>query len=187
MTPKLRFLLIAATLAGAASAWAVHAASESADVGPVRLLRNLAALPTNPVATLMFGAGVRNCAARADQVVGFLTKNTQSSALVFLPEHDPDNSMTSVSLEIKPEGLARAYGSVTLSPNIAVGCAAEYETVQYWNESCNSVAATAFRGATPTGNLGSEIGILMIGPSARVFLMRTGATSCVTIKKEVLK
>jgi hypothetical protein len=150
-------------------------------------MRNLAALPTNPVATMMFGAGVRNCAPRADQVLSFLTKNTQASALVFLPEHDADSSMTSVSLEVRAQGVPLAYASATLSPNTSIGCAAEYETVQYWNESCNAVAAKTFRGAVPTGNLGSEIGILMIGPAARVFLMRSSPTSCVTIKKEVLK
>jgi hypothetical protein len=187
MTRKLVPVLVGVALAGATTAWVVRAADESADAGPVRLLRNLAPLPTNPVATMMFGAGVRNCAARADQVVSFLTKGTQSSALVFLPENEPDNSMASVSLEVRAEGLPRAYANVTLSPNTAIGCAAEYETVQYWNESCSAVAARTFRGATPTGNLGSDIGILLLGPAARVFLMRTSPSSCVTIKKEVLK
>ena len=187
MTRKLVPVLVGVALACAAGAWAVHAADESPDTGPVRLLRNLAPLPTNPVATMLFGAGVRGCAARADQVIGFLTKGTVSSALVFLPENEPDHSMASVSLEVRAEGVPRAYANVTLSPNTAIGCAAEYETVQYWSESCNAVAAKTFRGGTPTGNLGSDIGILLIGPAARVFLMRTSPTSCVTIKKEVLK
>src|SRR5438067_1600146 len=63
MTRKVVPVLIGVALACAAGAWAVHAADESVDTGPVRLLRNLAPLPTNPVATLLFGAGVRNCAA----------------------------------------------------------------------------------------------------------------------------
>jgi hypothetical protein len=68
-----------------------------------------------------------------------------------------------------------------------MGCAAEYETVQYWDEPCSAVAAKTFKGATPSGSIGSEIAILTIGPAARVFLMRATATSCVSIKKEVVK
>jgi hypothetical protein len=106
---------------------------------------------------------------------------------LFLPERETDNSMVSVSMEIAAEGLPRAYATATFSPNTAIGCAAEYETVQYWPESCNVVAAKIFKGAPPSGPLGAEIGILTLGPVARVFLLRATSTSCVTIKKEVLR
>lgn len=163
------------------------AADESMDSGPVRLIRNVATGSTNQVAVVAFGAGARKCAPRIDLVTNFLTKGTQSSALLFLPDKDPDNGMVSVSMEVKAESLPRAYASATFSPNTTIDCAAEYETVQYWAESCNAVAAKRFTGASPSGSVGGEIAILTIGPSARVFLMRATATSCVSIKKEVLK
>jgi len=162
-----------------------QSADEQADT--VRLLRNISAGPTNQIATVMFAAGVRNCATRVDQIGNFLTKGTQASALVFLPEREPDNSMVSVSLEVQPEGTPRAYGSATFSPNTAIGCSAMYESVQYWPESCNAVAAKHFKGAVSSGSIGGEIGMLTIGPAARVFLMRTTGSSCVSIKKEVIR
>jgi hypothetical protein len=162
-------------------------AEEISDTSSLRLLRDLAAGPTNQIATAMFSAGVRNCANRIDQISNFLTKGTRSSALLSVPEKEPDNSMASVSLEVQGEGIPRAYGSASFSPNTAIGCAAMYETVQYWPESCNAVAAKHFKGAVSTGSLGGEIGMFNIGPSARVFLMRATGSSCVSIKKEVIR
>jgi len=153
----------------------------------MRLLRDITSGPTNQIATAMFSSGVRNCANRIDQISNFLTRDTRSSALLFLPDRDPDNSMVSVSVEVQREGTPRAYGSATFSPNTAIGCAGSYEYVQYWPESCNSVAAKYFKGAASAGSLGGEIAILTIGPSARVFLMRATGTSCVSIKKELIK
>lgn len=161
-------------------------AADNPDAG-IQHLRNIAGGATNQVATQMFASGVRKCAERVDLISNFLTKGTQSSALLFLPERDPDNMMISVSAEVQAEGFPRAYASATFSPNTAIGCAAEYETVQYWPETCNIVAAKYFKGAPASGPLGTEIGILTIGPSARVFLLRATSTSCVTIKKELVK
>ena len=160
---------------------------ETAESGSIRLLRDLGSGPTNQVATAMFSAGVRNCATRVDQIANFLTKGTRSSALLFLPDKDPDNSMVSASLEVQSEGTPRAYASATFSPNTVIGCSAMYETVQYWQESCNAVAAKYFKGAVSSGSLGGEVGMFTIGPSARVFLMRATGSSCVSIKKEVIK
>ena len=184
---------IAATALASAMLFVVGAiaetrpAEESTEGNSVRLLRDLAAGPTNQIATTMFATGVRNCATRVDQVSNFLTKGTRSSALVFLPDREPDNSMASVSLEVQGEGTPRAYASATFSPNTAIGCSAVYETVQYWAEPCNAVAAKQFKGAVAQGPLGGEVGIFSIGPLARVFLMRASASSCVSIKKEILR
>ncbi|MEO8135551.1 MAG: hypothetical protein ABI831_16420 [Betaproteobacteria bacterium] len=181
--------LKAGTLAlGVACALAIPGA-QSADenTDTVRLLRNISAGATNQIATVVFASGVRNCATRIDQISNFLTKGTQASALVFLPDKEPDNSMVSVSMEVQPQGTPRAYGSATFSPNTAIGCSAMYESVQYWPESCNVVAAKYFKGAVSSGSIGGEIGMLTIGPAARVFLMRTTGSSCVSIKKEVIR
>lgn len=177
-------VLVAVSLASTAA----PAADERTDAGPVRLVRNTVTGGTNQVATIAFGAGARNCAPRIDQVVGFLTRGTTaSSALLFVPERDPDTNTVSVSMEIKTDGMPRAYASASFAPNTGIGCGAEYETVQYWSESCTAVAGKTFKGATPMGSMGGEIAILAIGPTARVFLMRATPTACVTIKKEVLR
>ena len=161
-------------------------AADNPDAG-IQHLRNIAGGATNQVATQMFASGVRKCAERVDLISNFLTKGTQSSALLFVPEREPDNMMVSISAEVQAEGVPRAYASATFSPNTAIGCGAIYETVQYWTESCKDVAAKTFKGGRPGGPLGSDIGILTIGPSARVFLIRATSSSCVTIKKEVLR
>ena len=62
-------------------------ADESPDNNVTRLIRDVGNGPTNQMATMMFAAGVRNCATRVDQVGNFLTKNTRSSALLFLPDN----------------------------------------------------------------------------------------------------
>jgi len=160
---------------------------EGADAGTMRLLRYIASSQTNQIATAMFAAGVRNCATRADQVTNFLTRGTKTNALLFLPEREPDNSMVSVSMEVQAENTPRAYGSATFSPNTAIGCSGVYETIQYWGESCNAVATKYFKGASPAGALGGEIAMFTIGPAARIFLMRATGSSCVSIKKEVIK
>lgn len=185
----MRTLTIALSIAGLACslAGAQTRQEEAPEQGGMRLLRDITSGPTNQIATAMFSSGVRNCATRIDQVSNFLTRGTRTSALLFMPDRDPDNSMVSVSMEVAAEGTPRAYGSSTFSPNTAIGCSAMYESIQYWPESCNAVAAKHFKGAVSNGALGSEIGVFTIGPSARVFLMRATGSSCVSIKKEVIK
>ncbi len=124
MERKLKLVVSGLGLACALALGGARAADESMDSGPVRLVRNIATGSTNQVAAVAFGAGARNCSQRIDLVTNFLTRGTQSSALVFLPERDPDNNMLSVSMEVKTEGLPRAYASATFSPNTAIGCAA---------------------------------------------------------------
>jgi hypothetical protein len=172
-------------LALALPLYPVHAQS-NADAS-VKHIRNIADGPQNKVTSQVLASGVRTCTGRIDQVANFLTRGSQSSALLFIPERDADNSMISISAEVQAEGVPRAYASATFSPNTVMGCSGMYESVQYWKESCNAVAAKNFKGGTPAGPLGSEIGILNIGPSARVFLVRATSDSCVTIKKEVLR
>jgi len=187
MYPDLRCGMVVLAAICVVAAPASRAAEESMGSGPVRLVRNIATGSTNQVAVIAFNAGARSCAQRIDLVTNFLSRGTQASALLFMPESNPENNMISVSMEVKTEDLPRAYASATFSPNTAIGCAAEYETVQYWSQSCEAVAEKTFKGASASGTIGTEISILTIGPTARVFMMRASKSSCVTIKKEVLK
>jgi hypothetical protein len=161
--------------------------AQAADDDSVRAIRNVAGGTTNQITAQVLASGVRTCSGRVDQVANFLTKGTQTSALLFAPERGGDNAMVSFSAEVQIEGVPLAYASATFSPNTAIGCSGMYETVQYWSESCSMVAARMYKGSAPAGPLGSEIAVLNIGPSARVFMLRATTNSCVTIKKEVLK
>ena len=184
MTRKFR---LAATAVGIVCMFTLAAAQPAIERSDtMRLLRNMIPGPVNQITEAMQTAGVSNCANRIDQTSKFLTQGT-GSALLFLPERDPDNSMVSVSMELQPPGLPRAYASATFSPNTVVGCAVAYESVQYWTESCTNVAAKRFAGGTFGGSIGSEVAILTIGPTARVFLLRSTPNSCVSIKKEVVR
>src|SRR5512144_1136476 len=111
----MRTLTIALSIAGLACslAGAQTRQEEAPEQGGMRLLRDITSGPTNQIATAMFSSGVRNCATRIDQVSNFLTRGTRTSALLFMPDRDPDNSMVSVSMEVAAEGTPRAYGSTT--------------------------------------------------------------------------
>jgi hypothetical protein len=132
--------LAAAALVSALAGAQTRPEESAADSATMRVLRDISSSQTNQIATAMFAAGVRNCATRADQVTNFLTRGTKANALLFLPDREPDNSMVSVSMEVLAEGTPRAYASATFSPNTAIGCSGVYETIQYWGESCNTVA-----------------------------------------------
>ena len=186
MTRKLGLIATALSLVGALTFTLAVAQPAAERSDTMRLLRNMIPGPINQITDAMQVAGVRQCANRIDQTTTFLTQGT-GSALLFLPERDPDNSLVSVSMELQPAGLPRAYASATFSPNTAVGCAVAYESVQYWAESCTAVAAKRFAGGTFGGSIGSEVAMLTIGPTARVFLLRSTPTSCVSIKKEVVR
>ena len=184
MTRKLGLVAAALSLVGLLTLAAAQPAVERSDT--MRLLRNMIPGPINQITDAMQTAGVRSCANRIDQTSKFLTQGT-GSALLFLPERDPDNSLVSVSMELQPNGLPRTYASATFSPNTAIGCAMAYESVQYWGEPCATVAAKRFTGAVFGGSIGAEVAVLTIGPTARVFLLRSTPTSCVSIKKEIVR
>ena len=103
MTRKLRTVSIALCLLGALTLAAAQSAPERSQA--MRLLRNMVPGPVNPITDAAQSAGVNNCANRIDQTTKFLTQGT-GSALLFLPERDPDNSMVSISMELQQIGRA---------------------------------------------------------------------------------
>lgn len=131
-------------------------------------------------------SGVLACAGRIDQVASFLTTNSQSGAFLFVPGTQQDRQVFSTSLEIASPNAPLAYASASFAPNQANGCGALYETVVFWPVRCEEVAAKQFAALTPAGKLGQQTTVLVLGPSARVFLMPAADRGCVVIKKEVI-
>lgn len=128
--------------------------------------------------------GVRKCLGRIEQVVGFVTAGSQSGAMMFLTPGDPDRGLASISLETINATAGLSYVATDFSPTPG-GCTAAYEAVNYWNTSCDKVAANNFPSFPRAKPLHNNIDVLDGGPSAKVFLMPAGL-GCVSIKKEVL-
>lgn len=129
-------------------------------------------------------SGVTGCLPRIDQVTNFLTSGSQQSgASLFVPRQAANNSMVSVSLEIKG-AQALSYANADFAP-LATGCNGSYEAITYWQNSCADVATKGYTQFKATGTLSGNIMVLDGGSQLRVFLMPAGA-GCVSIKKEIV-
>jgi len=130
--------------------------------------------------------GVLSCAGRIEQVSNFLTTNSRSAAVLFIPPSQPDRQLVSASIEIEPKDAPLVYGSASFAPGMANGCGGIYETVIYWPARCEEVASRNFSGLKQSGVISRNIAVLDAGISARVFLMPAGP-GCVSIKKELVR
>jgi hypothetical protein len=130
-------------------------------------------------------SGVNACAGRIEQVASFLTADSQSSAVLFLPPSLPDQRLVSTSIEVENKNGPLAYASASFAPGLANGCGGMYETVVYWSASCDQIAMRNFPKLKRIGVISRNIVILDGGISTRIFLMPAGV-GCVSIKKEVV-
>ena len=140
----------------------------------------------NPITQAAVASGVLACAARVDQVAKFLTAGVPGNFWLFLPATARDQHIVSASIEVGTKDVPAAYASADFAPGMANGCGAIYESVVYWPEKCDEVAAKRFAGLPKGRNLGKLIRSLDAGAGARVFLMPAGGDGCVSIKKELL-
>lgn len=139
----------------------------------------------NPVTQAAVQAGVLFCVSRINQVVTFLTTNTQSSAYLFTPQKQPDQSMFSVSLGLVGKDAEAGYASASFAPTTNGQASAVYDTVQYFAQSCAEVEKGLFKNLKRKGSLGKDI-VILDGGVVTVFLMPAG-TGCVVIRKEVIQ
>lgn len=158
------------------------AASAMAAEAPVKLE---AGNGVNSVTQAAVASGVLTCASRINQVTQFISGTNPSGAALFASPSQPDQQLTSISMEIAPKEGASAYGSASFAPNQANGCGAVYEAIVYWPQNCDIVASKQFASAKKGPLLHKSIMTLETGSPARIFLMPAG-TGCVSIKKEVL-
>lgn len=139
----------------------------------------------NPVTEAAVKAGVLASASRINQVLTFLTANTKSSAYLFTPRKQPDQSIFSVSLGLESKNLAEGYASASFAPTTSGQVAAVYDTVQYVEQSCADVEKKIFKNLKRKGNLGKDI-VILDGGTVTIFLMPAGS-GCVVIRKEVVE
>lgn len=139
----------------------------------------------NSITQAAVNAGALACAGRINQVTNFITAGDPSGAFLFAPPAQPDQRITSVSIEINSKEVPAAYASASFAPNQANGCGATYDAVVYWPQKCEAVAAKQFANLKRVGQIKTNITVLDGGVATKVFLMPAGS-GCVSIKKEVV-
>jgi hypothetical protein len=139
----------------------------------------------NPITQAAVQAGVLTCVSRINQVTTFLTANGKSSAYLFPPQKQPDQSIFSVSIGIDLPNSATRYASASFAPTGNGQAGAVYDTVEYVAQSCADVETKIFKGLKRKGTMGANIVILDAG-GLTVFLMPAGS-GCIVIKKEVVQ
>ena len=129
--------------------------------------------------------GVIRCASRVEQHERFFSQQSNPvSALSFVAPRDANNRLFSLSSEIVEQNDS-VYVSSTYAPSGKDECAATYDLVKYWPNSCAEVASKVyFQFGNPT-TLARNITALGRDPSVKVFLMPAGE-GCVSIKKEIV-
>lgn len=129
--------------------------------------------------------GVLKCAGRVEQHERFFgQQNNPVNALTFVAPRDQNNRLFSLSSEIVEQNDS-VYVSSTYAPSGKDDCAAAYDLVKYWPNSCQEVASKVyFQFGSPTTLL-KEITVLGRDPNVKVFLMPAGE-GCVSIKKEIV-
>ncbi len=170
--------------AAAPASPAAPAASQPAPAPAPKPIARPAASNVNPITEAVVKAGVLACVSRINQVVTFLTANVKSSAYLFLPQKQPDQSLFSVSLSLEDSKTTR-YTSASFAPTTNGQCAAVYDTVEYVAMSCSDVETKALKNLKRKGVLGKDI-VMLDGGSVTIFLMPAGS-GCVVIKKQVVQ
>jgi hypothetical protein len=125
--------------------------------------------------------GVLSCVSRINQVITFLTANSQSGVYIFPVQSQPDQHIFSTSLEILGAGDTTIYSTASFFPNKD----AVYDTVEYVNKGCDELEKTVFNNLKRIGVIKKNI-IMLDGGAVKVFLMPAGS-GCVVIKKEVVQ
>ena len=140
----------------------------------------------NGVTQAAVASGVLECVSRINQVTQFISSGNPSGAALFASPSQPDQRLTSISMEITPKEGGSAYASASFAPNQANGCGAVYEAVVYWPQSCDVVARKQFANAKKGRVLHKSVLTLETDSPIRIFLMPAGS-GCVSIKKELMQ
>jgi hypothetical protein len=152
-------------------------AKQDSNVAPVKPQQTTPSV--NAVTQAAVKMGVLSCVSRINQVVTFLTANTQNGVFIFPVQKQPDQHIFSTSMEILPQGGSTVYATASFFPNKD----AVYDTVEYVNKGCDELEKTVFKNMKRTGVIKKNI-IILDGGMVKVFLMPAG-TGCVVIRKEV--
>jgi hypothetical protein len=174
-------LFVIVLLSATTSSWAQKG-------NPPSVIQKPSPPDVNSITQVAVSSGVLTCASRINQVANFLSANAEGvGSLLFIPPANQDQRLISVSMEIPHEGQTPvAYASASFAPNQANGCGGMYESVIYWNQSCDTLAARNFSGLKKIGVLSTAITILDGGIGTKIFLMPADR-GCVSIKKDIVQ
>lgn len=141
----------------------------------------------NVVPQVLQRAGVNKCLPRIKQVTDFVTANTQHNGqFLIAPQPQTDQKMVSVMMEVQ-SGNQLSFVDTGFDPGVGTNqCGGMYETITYWNNSCQEVATRAYGSAKRGPPLRQAIMNLEGGANLRIFLMPASANGCVAIKKEMV-
>lgn len=188
-------ILAVLILAPACSAQDKSKSQKLAPVAPPPAVQGVAAPPAFKPVSSPEGAfvqyaqsmGIKSCLGRIEQIGKYLIGDSKNvGGFLFVPSPEPDKMLASLSMEIPQPGNVPAYASASFAPNQANGCGGMYETVVYFPQDCETVAAKNYPNLKRDGVLSRQIVILNGGPALRFFLMPAG-NGCVSIKKEVVQ
>lgn len=140
----------------------------------------------NAITRAVVQRGMLSCAARVEQVTRFLGFGSQSGAHLMPPPAPVDQRIFSLQMEMPTGAAGNSFVDMSFAPQQANGCGATYQSVTYWAQSCELVGSQQFANFKPSPALQRDVTVLDIGPQTKVFLMKTGLTGCISIKKEVV-
>ncbi len=110
----------------------------------------------NAVTQAAVKMGVLSCVNRINQVITFLTANTQNGVLIFPVQNPPDQHIFSTSLELLVQGDSTIYATASFFPNKD----AVYDTVEYTSKGSDELEKTVFKNLKRVGVLKKNIVIL---------------------------
>jgi hypothetical protein len=140
----------------------------------------------NAMTQALVQRGVLSCAARVEQVSRFLGFGPQSGAHLMPPAAPADQRLFSVQMELPAGAGGNSFVDMSFAPQQSNGCGATYQTVSFWQQSCETVGNEQFAGLKPSQPLQRDVTVLNVSPATKVFLMRAGSAGCISMKKEIV-
>jgi len=70
----------------------------------------------NSITQAAVKGGVLSCASRINQIMTYITANSQSGAYLFFPKSQPDQSIFSASVEVQSQNATPIYASASFAP-----------------------------------------------------------------------
>lgn len=140
----------------------------------------------NAMTSAVVQRGMLSCAARVEQVTRFLGFGPQVGAHLMPAPAPVDQRVFSLQMEVPAGAAGNSFVDMSFAPQQANGCGATYQAVSYWQQSCDLVGSQQFANFKPSQALQRDVTVLDIGPQTKVFLMKAGASGCISIKKEIV-
>ena len=141
---------------------------------------------SNDIVQAAANAGIKTCLPRIEQITNSLLAGAQSGAFLLAVSPQPDQQLSSTTMEVQLPSGVTSFVSITSAPDAAGGCANTYETVSHWVNSCSEVAQKAYPKLKAAASSWEHIAVLEGGPTLRIYLLPAGEQGCISIKREVI-